>query len=183
MSQASIQILTSNIVGEEPFIGDLSEGELFSNNADGRMWIGDSIGSPIELGGSAKNCPIGSLRYNNFLEVDVSNPDNLPISNTNPLLIPEGYYRETRILLKFPQEPVSVNTIYFDYPINWGLEDSWFIQSGGVRWGLDLENVNTSADNPISTYQAAGRHMMIELSSFGPSDSWMGRLLWINNIS
>ena len=93
MSQASIQILTSNVVGEEPFIGDLSEGELFSNNTDGRIWVGDSIGSPIELGGAVKNSPMGSLRFNNFLEVEVSNPDNLPISNTNPLLIPEGYYR------------------------------------------------------------------------------------------
>ncbi len=182
MSQASIQILTSNVVGEEPFIGDLSEGELFSNNTDGRIWVGDSIGSPIELGGAVKNSPMGSLRFNNFLEVEVSNPDNLPISNTNPLLIPEGYYREARILLKFPQEPVTVNTVYFDYPIDWGPRDFWIVQSGGVTWGYGIDLVNEEADNPVEAYQASGRTMMIELSSFGPRDSWMGRLLWINSI-
>ena len=182
MSQASIQILTSNIVGEEPFIGDLSEGELFVNNADGRMWIGDSIGSPIELGGSIKNCPTGSLRFNNFIEVDVSNPDNLPISNTNPLLIPEGYYREMRILITFPQDPVS-NVVYFDYPIDWGAKDSWLVRAGGITWGFGLVAVDEDANNPIDAYRGVGRQLLVELSSFGPQDSWMGRLLWINNIS
>ena len=182
MSQASIQILSSNVVGEEPFIGDLDEGELFVNNADGRVWVGDSIGSPIELGGAVKNSPMGALRFSNFLRVDVSNPENLPVSNTNPLLIPEGYYREMRILITFPQDPVS-NVVYFDYPVDWGEKDAWFIKSSGITWGQGLTAVDENADNPIDTYRGQGRQMMIELSSFGPSDSWMGRLLWINNIS
>ena len=183
MSQASIQILTSNVVGEEPFIGDLGEGELFANNADGRAWVGDSIGSPIELGGAVKNKPIGSLRYANYLKIDVSNADNLPISNMNPLTIPEGYYREVRILLVFPQAPVTANSVYFDYPVDWGSKDSWCIQSTGVTWGYGIDAVDDNANNPIDTYKAQGRQMMVELSSFGPNDNWMGRLLWINNIS
>lgn len=182
MSQASVQILTSNIVGEEPFIGDLDEGELFGNNADGRVWIGDSVGSPIEIGGAVKNHPMGSLRNANYLLIDVSNPDNLPISNTNPLLIPEGFYREARILITFPQEPVA-NVVYFDYPVEWGAKDSWYIRSTGVTWGKGLVAVDEDADNPIDAYRGQGRQIMIELSSFGPNNSWMGRLLWINDIS
>ncbi len=182
MSQASIQILSSNVVGEEPFIGDLDEGELLVNNADGRIWAGDSIGSPVELGGSVKNNPMGALRFSNFIRVDVSNPDNLPISNTNPLQIPEGYYREMRILITFPQDPVS-NVVYFDYPIDWGAKDAWFIKSSGITWGQGLVAVDENADNPIDAYRAQGRQIMMELSSFGPADSWMGRLLWINSIS
>tara|TARA_Y100000389_G_scaffold204950_1_gene261161 strand:- start:216 stop:764 length:549 start_codon:yes stop_codon:yes gene_type:complete len=182
MSQASIQILSSNIIGEEPFIGDLDEGELLVNNADGRIWAGDSIGSPIELGGSVKNNPMGPLRFSNFIRVDVSNPDNLPISNTNPLQIPEGYYREMRILITFPQNPVS-NVVYFDYPIDWGAKDSWLIKSSGITWGQGIATVDEDADNPIDAYRAQGRQIMMELSSFGPTNSWMGRLLWINSIS
>jgi len=183
MSQASIQILTSNVVGEEPFIGDLDEGELFANNADGRIWIGDSIGTPIELGGAVKSQPIGSLRYANYLSIDVSNADNLPVSNMNPLLIPEGFYREMRILLVFPQAPVTANSVYFDYPVDWGSKDSWFIQASGVKWGTEIDAVNEDVDNPIDTYKAQGRQMMVELSAFGPNAKWMGRLLWINNNS
>jgi hypothetical protein len=181
MSQASIQILTSNIVGEEPFIGDLDEGELFGNNADGRVWIGDAVGSPIELGGAVKNNPIGPLRSSNYLVADVSNPDNLPISNTNPLLIPTGFYREVRILITFPQEPVS-NVVYFDYPVNWGSKNFWFIRPQEFTEGITLIATDEFADNPIDAYRKTGRQMMIELSSFGPNDSWTGRLLWINEI-
>jgi hypothetical protein len=179
MSQASIQILTSNVVGEEPFIGDLDEGELFGNSADGRIWIGDPIGSPIELGGAAKNNPIGPLRFSNYLVVDVSNPDNLPISNTNPLLIPVGFYREARILITFPQDPVS-NVVYFDYPVDWGSKNSWYIRSDGFTEGIPLVATEEFADNPIDAYRKAGRQIMVELSSFGPNNSWIGRLLWIN---
>ena len=182
MSQASIQILTSNITGEEPFIGDLDEGELFANNADGRVWMGDSIGSPIEVGGAVKDRPMGPLRLANYLSVDVSNAENLPISNTNPLLIPQGFYREARVLITFPQDPVS-NVVYFDYPVDWGNPNTWTLRSAGVTWGEGLENFDENADNPIDAYRAKNRKMMVELSSFGPNDSWMGRLLWINNIS
>ncbi len=164
MSQASIQILSSNVIGEEPFIGDLDEGELLVNNADGRIWAGDSIGSPVELGGSVKNNPMGPLRFSNFIRVDVSNPDNLPISNTNPLQIPEGYYREMRILITFPQDPVS-NVVYFDYPIDWGAKDAWFIKSSGITWGQGLVAVDEDAGNPIDAYRAQGRQIMMELSS------------------
>lgn len=181
MSQASIQILTSNLAGEEPFIGDLDEGELFGNNADGRVWMGDAIGSPIELGGAVKNKPIGPLRSSNYLLIDVSDSNNLPISNTNPLQIPVGFYREVRILITFSQDPVS-NVVYFDYPVNWGSKDSWYIQSNGFTWGQGLVAVDDNADNPIDAYRAKDRQMMVELSSFGPNDSWMGRLLWINDI-
>ena len=155
MSQASIQILSTNVVGEEPFIGDLDEGELFVNNADGRVWVGDSIGSPIELGGATKNSPMGALRFSNYLKVDVSNPENLPVSNTNPLVIPEGYYREMRILITFPQDPVS-NIVYFDYPIDWGEKDSWFIKSSGITWGSGLVAVDENCRQPYRYLQGIG---------------------------
>ena len=83
----------------------------------------------------------------------------------------------------FPQAPVTANSVYFDYPVDWGSKDSWFIQSTGVTWGYGIDAVDDNADNPIDTYKAQGRQMMVELSSFGPNDNWMGRLLWINNIS
>ena len=182
MSQASIQILTSNVVGEEPFIGDLDEGELFGNNADGRLWMGDSAGSPIEVGGAVKNKPAGSLRVSNYLSVDLSQSDNLPVANTNPLLVPEGFYRELRLLVSFSQAPVTNTTTYFDYPIDWGEKNSWFIFSSGVTWGSNAISADANADNPIDAYKAEGRKILIELSSFGPSDKWMGRLLWINSL-
>ena len=181
MSQASIQILTSNVVGEEPFIGDLGEGELFGNNADGRVWLGDSVGSPIELGGAVKNKPMGSLRSSNYLSVDLAQSDNLPVPNTNPLSVPEGFYRELRILLTFSTDPVSNVTTYFDYPVNWGEKNTWFIFSSGITWGYGGIAIDESADNPIDAYKASGRKMLVELSSFGPSSEWMGRLLWIND--
>ena len=158
MSQASFQILTSNVVGEEPFIGDLEEGEIYCNSADGRAWAGDSVGSPIELGGAVKNKPIGSLRFSNYLSVDLAQPENLPVPNTNPLSVPNGFYREVRILFTFSTQPVSNVTTYFDYTVNWG-----------------------NAVDPIDTNSGSGKKILVELSSFGPSPEWMGRLLWISN--
>ena len=182
MSQASIQILTSNIFGEEPFIGDLDEGELFGNNSDGRLWMGDSLGSPIEIGGAVKNKPAGSLLVSNYLSVDLSQADNLPVPNTNPLSVPEGFYRELRLLILFSQAPVTNTTAYFDYPIDWGEKNSWFIFSSDATGSSNAISADETADNPIDAYKAEGRKILIELSSFGPNDKWMGRLLWINNI-
>lgn len=172
-NQATIQHLTSNVVGEEPFIGDLKEGERFVNTADGREWVGDSIGSPIELGGAVKNNPIGRLRSSNYLSVDISQAENLPVPNTNPENIPPGFYRENRILISFSESPTSLS-VYFDYPINWGPKDFWFVNS--------IVSGEAESDNPIDAYKGAGREILIELSAFGPSSEWMGRILWINNI-
>ncbi len=172
MAEATLQNLTTSLPGEEPFIGDLDEGEVCVNVADGRIWAGDSIGTPVELGGAVKNSPMGALLTSNYLEVDVTNADNLPIANTNPLNIPSGFYREERILLRFTQNPLENFSTYFDYPVNWGDEILW-----------NPASVATDTDNPIDFYKAQGRIILVELSSFGPNAYWMGRLLWVNSIS
>lgn len=183
MPEATFQQLTTVLPGEEPFIGDLFDGELAVNSADGRIWTGDSIGTPIELGGAVKNAPMGALTSSNYLEVDMTSPDNLPVSNTNPLDIPEGFYREHRILFKFPlDEQLLENlTVYFDYEVDWGSEASWKISDSGSTWGGVVGGSNIDATNPIDYYKAPGRKLMVELSSFGPSASWMGRLLWASS--
>lgn len=183
MAEATFQQLTTLLPGEEPFIGDLEEGELCVNIADGRAWVGDSLNTPIELGGAVKNCPMGQLLTSNYLEIDVTSPDNLPIANTNPLDIPPGYYREERILLNFPQTPLENLTTYFDYPVDWGSEVIWRANSTGFTWGGGNEILNSTADNPIDYFKAQGRIILIELSSFGPSPYWMGRILWVNSNS
>jgi hypothetical protein len=172
MAEATFQNLTTSLPGEEPFIGDLEEGETCINVADGRIWAGDSVGTPVELGGAVKNSPMGALLTSNYLEVDVTSPDNLPIANTNPLNIPAGFYREERILFRFTQNPLENFSTYFDYPVNWGDEILW-----------NPSSATTDADNPIDFYKAQGRIILVELSSFGPNAYWMGRLLWVNSIS
>ena len=165
MAEATLQHITTSLPGEEPFIGDLDEGEVCINAADGRMWTGDSIGTPIELGGAVKNCPMGPLLTSNYLDVELTSPDNLPIANTNPLDIPPGFYREQRILIRFTQDPLNNFSTYFDYPINWGGQ---------------TETLDFSATNPIDFYKGQGRKILVELSSFGPSAEWIGRLLWVS---
>lgn len=180
MAEATLQTLTSSLPGEEPFIGDLSDGELYLNTADGRIWTGDPLGYPVELGGAIKNHPIGSnLITSNYMSIDVTSPDNLPISNPNPLEIPEGFYQECRILLRFVGIPLQNFSTYFDYPVNWGNDSSWKIRysdsSGGGEDGVsDLD-----ADNPIDYFKAQGKDILVELSSFGPNSYWIGRLLWV----
>jgi len=180
MAEATFQQLTTLLPGEEPFIGDLDEGEVCINVADGRLWAGDSLGTPVELGGAVKNSPIGSLSTSNYLEVDLSSPDNLPISNTDPLDIPPGYYREQRILLKFPAgvEPSTIVS-YFDFDVDWGSVVIWKATGSAFTWGGEQENLDPSATNPIDFYKNPGKTILIELSSFGPSASWMGRVLWV----
>lgn len=157
--------------GEEPFIGDLTESETFVNTADGRIWSGDSSGAPIELGGAVKNRPIGPLFSSNYLDVELTMPGNLPIANTDPMNIAPGFYREHRILVRFTQAPLSNFSTYFDYPVNWGLDSLW-----------KPTNASNSIKNPIDLYKAQGRKILIELSSFGPSTEWTGRLLWVNKL-
>jgi hypothetical protein len=163
MAEATFQNITLSLPGEEPFIGDLDEGEVAINVADGRVWAGDSIGTPIELGGAVKNKPMGSLLSSNYLDVELTSPDNLPISNTNPLDIAPGFYREERILIRFTQNPLQNFSTYFDYPIDWGVE-----------W---------ASTNPIDFYKGQGKKILVELSSFGPSAEWIGRLLWVSSNS
>lgn len=182
MAEATHQQITTSLPGEEPFIGDLDEGEICINVADGRIWAGDAIGVPVELGGAVKNAPMGPLLTSNYLDVDVTSADNLPIANTNPLDIPPGFYREQRILLRFTQTPPQSLQTYFDYPINWGVEASWKFGTSVITWGGNVEDLDFQADNPIDFYRAQGRKILVELSSFGPSAEWTGRLLWVSSL-
>jgi hypothetical protein len=182
MAEATLQQITASLPGEEPFIGDLDEGEICVNVADGRVWAGDSIGSPVELGGAVKNAPIGPLLYSNYLDVDITVADNLPIANTNSLDIPPGYHRKQRILLRFVQNPLQNFQTYFDYPVNWGLAETWKFGITAANWSGDINQLDFTADNPIDFYKTQGRKILVELSSFGPSSEWIGRLLWVNSI-
>jgi hypothetical protein len=152
--EATLQVLATSLPGEEPFIGDGLESELVANTSDGRIWSFDRTGTPVELGGACVNRPINSNLYSgNYLDLDVTNPDNLPIPVPNPGEVPPGFYREIRILLKFVGVPLTFTT-YFDYEVDWG---------AGV--------------NP-STYANTGALVLVELFSFGPSPKWMGRVVW-----
>lgn len=153
--EATIQTLTTSLPGEEPFIGDGLDGELISNTSDGRIWVTDPDGNPIELGGSCVNKPINSNLFSgNYLELDVTNPDNLPIPVPNPSDNLPGFYRELRILLRFVGVPQNNLTAYFDYPVDWG-----------------------SGSTP-SSYAQTGAEVLVELCSFGPRPSWIGRVIW-----
>lgn len=172
--EASVQFSSTPLRGEEPFIGDLAEGEPLVNTSDGRFWVGGSNGVPVELGGAAKDRPMGDLYTSNYYEVDLSSPDNLPIANTDPLLIPPGIYREARILIKFSETPQVGFQSYFDFVVDWGLESNWKIHQENIY--------NDIAENPIDYYKDQGRVILVELSSFGPNPSWKGRVLWVNSI-
>lgn len=153
--EATIQTLTTPLPGEEPFIGDGSQGEITTNNADGRVWVFDESETPIELGGACINKPLGgNLFSSNYLDLDITNPDNLPIPLPNPELIPPGFYREFRILMRFVGTPLESFSTYFDYSVDWG--------SG-----------NTPED-----YAVTGALVLVEFCSFGPSPKWIGRIVW-----
>lgn len=174
--EATVQTLTTSLPGEEPFIGDALEGEMITNTADGRMWVGDVAGNPIELGGSCINKPInGNLFSGNYIDLDVTNPDNLPIPVPDPNNVPAGFYREIRILMRFVGTPLQSFSTYFDYDINWGNPYLW--TRGDNTWGGSL---STNSDSPLDLYAQTGSVIMIELSCFGPSPTWRGRLLWAN---
>ena len=153
--EATVQTLTTSLPSEEPFIGDGSDGELITNTADGRVWVADVSGNPIELGGSCVNKPINAnLFAGNYLDLDITNPDNLPVPVPNPNDIPAGFYREIRILLRFVGTPHQSFTTYFDYGVDWG---------AGVS---------------PSEYAETGALVLVELCAFGPSPKWLGRVLW-----
>lgn len=178
MAEATHQQITTSLPGEEPFIGDLDDGQLCVNTTDGRIWSGDPVGTPVELGGAVKNHPIGPLLYSNYLDIDVTSADSLPIPNTNPLDIPAGFYRETRLLLRFAGTFIETFQSYFDYPVNWGFENTWKFGANKTTPGV----FDHDADNPIDFYKATGRKLLVELSAFGPSAEWTGRVLWVNHI-
>jgi hypothetical protein len=158
MPEATIQNLTTALPGETPFFGDGAEGEITTNSSDGRIWVFNEEGLPVELGGSCSEKPIGfSLVSGNYLDLDITDPDNLPIPNTDPTSISPGFYKEKRILLRFSGEPLTTFSAYFDYPVEWG----------------------DNLQDPISQYSVTGASILIELSSFGPQPYWMGRLLWV----
>ncbi len=153
--EATLQTLTTSLPGEEPFIGDGTEGEVITNTADGRLWVADISGNPIELGGSCVNRPINTnLFSSNYLDLDVTNPDNLPIPVPNPSDVPPSFYRELRILMRFVGTPGTSFTTYFDYEVDWGA-------------GIDP-----------STYAETGALVLVELCAFGPSPKWLGRVIW-----
>lgn len=153
--EATVQTLSTSLTGEEPFIGDGSPGEIATNTADGRAWVFDDEGYPLELGGACVNKPSGnSLISCNYLSLDITNPDNLPVPVPNPELIPPGFYRELRILLQYVGTPLQTFSTYFDYEVDWG-----------------------SSPSPDSLANT-GATVLVELCSFGPSPKWIGRVIW-----
>lgn len=171
MTEAIISPNYLSAPGSEPFIGDLGASEELYNVTDGRLWVGDESSTPIEIGGNCKNRPIGPAAFTCYASVDITNPDNLPISNSNPNSIPAGFYSEIRMLINFADEPLTGFSAYFDYEIDWGDELTWK-ELGAASTPL--------ADNPIDYYSARGRKILIELCSYGPSQAWIGRVIWVN---
>ena len=155
MSEISLSILNTGISGEEPFSGDLKEGELAGNSSDGRLWIGDPFGNPVEIGGSVKSAPMGVDL--NYFVMDFSNSSNLPIPIPDPSQVEENSYRSIRILAIFNAN--SPGNIYFDYPINWGIDQDPFAES-----------------------IPSGKIYCIELFRFGPDSEWYGKVIWENSI-
>jgi hypothetical protein len=171
--EATVQTLTTSLPNEEPFIGDGAEGELVTNTADGRIWVADVAGNPIELGGACVNRPInGNLFAGNYLDLDVTNPDNLPVPVPDPNNIPAGFYREIRILMRFVGTPLETFATYFDYDVDWGDKTFWTRNSG--TWG----GLPVQSDSPLDFFTSTGSIALIELSSFGPQPAWMGRVVW-----
>lgn len=159
MSEATVQVLGTPLTNEEPFVGDGSENELVVNTADGRIWAFDQTQTPVELGGACVNKPIGSnLFSSNYIELDITNPDNLPIPLPDPLSVQPGTYREVRILIRFVGEPLETFTAYFDFDVDWG----------------DAEYIT----DPISDRAVTGAVILVELCRFGPATAWMGSVLW-----
>lgn len=153
--EATVQTLTTSLPNEEPFTGDGDNGEIITNSVDGRLWVTDPIGTPIELGGSCVNKPINTNLFSgNYLDLDVTNADNLPVPVPNPNDVPAGFYRELRILMRFVGTVDQSFTTYFDYDVDWG-----------------------AGTNP-SEYSQTGALVLVELCSFGPSPSWLGRVIW-----
>jgi hypothetical protein len=158
MAEATIRNLSTPLPNEEPFLGDGEEGEIITNTADARAWVFDQTGFPVELGGACVNKPVNSnLFVGNYLELDITNPDNLPVPNTDPLQVRAGSYREIRVLLRYVGEPLTTFSTYFDYPVDWG----------------------TGVQDPLEEYAESGAEILIELSSFGPRPAWMARVLWV----
>lgn len=155
MSEISLSILNTGISGEEPFSGDLIEGELAANSSDGRIWIGDSFGNPVELGGNVKSAPMGVDL--NYFAIDFSDANNLPIPIPDPKEVEPNCYRSIRILAIYNSD--SPGNVYFDYPINWGIDG-----------------------DPFAEANEAGKLYCIELFRFGPDTEWFGKIIWENSI-
>lgn len=157
MSEATIKILSTALANEEPFIGDGEGGEPVANLADGRLWVFDPVGTPVELGGACVNVPIGTnLFASNYLSLDVTDPNNLPVPVPDPLLTPQGIYRNLRVLMRFTQSPLQDITTYFDYDVDWG----------------DVQG------DPLAAYSTSGSMVLVELSVFGPMPYWMAKVIW-----
>lgn len=160
MSEATIKNLTTPLPNEEPFLGDGEGGEIVTNTSDGRAWVFDQTGFPVELGGACVNKPVNSNLFSgNYLEIDITNPDNLPIPNTDPLQVRPGTCREIRILIRYVGDPLTTFSTYFDYEVDWG---------AGIS-------------DPLVEYAETGSEILVELSTFGPRPAWMGRVLWVKN--
>ena len=167
MSEATYQAPTTRLPNEEPFIGDGEEGEIITNQVDGRFWVFDESAVPVELGGACINIPLGSNLYaSNHLDLDVTNPENLPIPVPNPLETPTRTVRIFRVLLRFVQQPLTTFSAYFDYEVDWGNESLWNPD--------DVPGV----DNPIDLYASLGSSVLVEMTSYGPMPKWMGRVIW-----
>jgi len=167
MPEATIQSLTTNLPNEEPFIGDGDSGEIATNQADGRVWVFDESTEPVELGGACVRIPLGSNLYaSNHLDLDVTNPENLPIPVPNPLSTPDRTVRTFRILMRFVQQPLTSFASYFDYEVDWGNPSLW-----------NPDNT-PNVDNPIDLYASLGSSVLVEMTSYGPMPKWLGRVIW-----
>jgi len=64
-----LKIKRSTNTGVIPSPNSLEEGELAANIIDKKLWIGDSVGDPVDLGGSS------ATKLNDLIDVDVPLPE------------------------------------------------------------------------------------------------------------
>jgi len=167
MPEAFYQFLTLNREMDSPEIGELREGEITINLANGRLWVGDEFSVPVELGGNSQERLVSLGGGNsNYISVEVSSPEVFPISIPDPNSLTPGTYRELYLHVWYPQtymipnhEPVG----YVTSPIEW-----------------DAESHPPGMEIPFIRLRGAGKHLVFKLFAFGPRQSWFGKVIWVS---
>lgn len=164
MPEASYQFLTLNREQDTPEIGELREGEAVINLVSGRIWVGDAFQVPIELGKNSREGIISNASNSNFIQLDVTGPDDFPINVSDPRLVPPGTYVETMVLVSYAAEYSNDTppTTYVNHTIRWHAMDQPLVTD----------------PTPLETYSDSATSFIFKLYAFGPREHWFGKVIW-----
>ncbi|MGA1048613.1 MAG: hypothetical protein ACO3UU_11425, partial [Minisyncoccia bacterium] len=148
----------------------------------GRLWTGTDYGI-LELGNSHEKM-MGPASLYNVTKYTVLSQEDFPILITNSLDVSISIYKSLLISLEFPStvSNLSIPNNCFNYPINWG-QWGYFYAEGNYK------KHETNEVNPIAKHYdlhfdnenvTSNKIIDIELYSFGPSEEWSGRIIWIS---